>query len=237
MVLVRHDDRGQLVVADTDRVQEATQRRRRQSCIDEDACPLGADEKSVPLTAAAETEHFHVSVSEQRATDPNERRSFLDSDVEIVRHAHGKLRERVLETFLELIAQLPQCAEDWPDKFAFWYERCDRHQAANVQMWFREPQSEKFSSLSRSTTVFLFLAGDIHLNQDRKAAANARSSFVQFLDESCTVNGMDQSEELDGMSNLVGLQIADEMKLRIRWKRVFTELSLCLLNAVFPEKA
>jgi hypothetical protein len=85
--------------------------------------------------------------------------------------------------------------------------------------------------------VFLFLAGDIHLNQDRKAAANARSSFVQFLDESCTVNGMDQSEELDGMSNLVGLQIADEMKLRIRWKRVFTELSLCLLNAVFPEKA
>jgi hypothetical protein len=79
------------------------------------ACPWldanGHDYHAIPLLNVQHPAPldflFYSSCSEQRGANTNFRRALLDSDLEIVGHAHREHRQRPAQSRLQIVAQLP----------------------------------------------------------------------------------------------------------------------------------
>src|ERR1017187_4195018 len=64
-------------------------------------------------------------LAEQRGSDADHGRAFLDGYLEVARHAHAQVRQRRAQELLAPLLQLSHLTEHWP--YLLWITRPRRH--------------------------------------------------------------------------------------------------------------
>ena len=84
-----------------------------------------------------------------------------------------------------------------------------------------------------ATAELAGFAGDVYLEQDREGAGGFGGPFVQLAGERQAVHALDHLEQVDGVTALVGLKMADHVPAEVA--RALADFDPGFLNAVLPE--
>ncbi|MNC59375.1 hypothetical protein D3C75_1091790 [compost metagenome] len=114
--------------------------------------------------------------------------------------------------FIQLLAQLPESAENRSCTVRSARERCHGHEADYAYVWqFRQLPGEFLQAL-RSKPVFRVLTRYIQLDEAFHRLQSKRSGLaVQFLRQRKPVQRMDVGKLADHILHFIGLQAADKM--------------------------
>lgn len=83
--------------------------------------------------------------------------------------------------------------------------------------------------------MFLRLTRHVDLNEYRDSPSLAFRPSLEFLNQWEAIDRLNHGEELHHVANFVRLQIADEVELGFRGKRICPELLQCLLHTVLTK--
>ncbi len=138
--------------------------------------------------------------TEDRGADTDHGRALGDGDLEVVAHAHRKLRKRVAHFVLEPIPQLTELSEPGPRGLRVLRPGRNRHQTANRQPIAADDVFEQLARILGKRPRFLRFFGHVDLDQ------HVQSSFgpvfcEQVLEAVCdleSIYGVDDVKDFEG---------------------------------------
>ena len=148
---------------------------------------------------------FHVSRGqtwtgpEQRAADPNHRRTFSHGELEVVAHAHRQLGQR------QPLGQRPHRSEAGASRIVVAC-RGDRHQTPHVEVEVAEPVDQAGDEAGLRAAPDR-VVGQVDLDEHPGAGGVASD----LLPEPQAIDGLPECDEMGDLADLVALELADEV--------------------------
>ena len=173
--------------------------------------------------------------AKERGADADMGGALLDRDLEVVGHAHGKVRERDGELRLHPVAELAKTGEVGTRVFGLGVKGRHGHEAGEREglSAIEDVIDERGEGL-RGDSVFGGFAGDVDLQEDLGTRAGLTGGGLEDVKEFGGVNRMDGLEETDGVAGLIALEVADEMPMGGRGTE--RDLPSGFLNLILAEE-
>ena len=152
-----------------------------------------------------------LALAKQRGSDADDGGAFFDGDLEIAAHAHAQLRQRGTEDGLGAGLEFAQALEIRARFLGDGTERRDGHETVDLDAREGVQLIQFGEELLGLVAELAGFAGEIDFQENGHGLGRLLGALGDLARDGEAIHALDELEEFNGIADLVGLEVADEL--------------------------